>query len=134
MSENFSYDLIKQRYKFLWQVVMYSHSVKGLVEAPMQAVYTLTLISLRFLDTPQKKSEDDKLILKNSFGQEISLSFFPVMSLTFSFIVIIVKSGQAIKIQELCKSIGKREVLTWVCCICSTAIFRIQVHKFGHNV
>ena len=106
---------------------MYSHNVKGLVEAPMQAVYTLTLISLRFLDTPQKSSKDEKFILKNSFGQAISFSFFPVMSLTFSFIAIIVKSGHAIKILEIWKSKGKREVLTWVCCICSTAIFRIQV-------
>jgi hypothetical protein len=106
---------------------MYAHDVKGLVEAPMQAVYTLTLISLRFLDTPQKSSKDDRLIFKNSFGQSISLSFFPIMSLAFSFVAIVIKSGKAIKILDIWKSKRKREVLTWICCICSTAIFRIQV-------
>ena len=110
---------------------MYAHDVKGLVEAPMQAVYTLTLISLRFLDTPHKSSQDERLILKNTFGQSISLSFFPIMSLTFSLIAIIVKSGRAIKILEIWKSKRKREVMTWVCCICSTAIFRIQVPAFN---
>jgi len=34
---------------FHHKVVAYAHDVQGLVEAPIQAIYTLTLISLGFL-------------------------------------------------------------------------------------
>jgi len=57
-------------------VVAYSHDCQGLLESPIQAIYTLTLIALGFLPTPLENSSDNSWVIKNSFGQEISGKLF----------------------------------------------------------
>jgi hypothetical protein len=98
-----------------------------MIEAPIQSIYTLTLIALGYLDTPQKSSRNKKLILQNSFGLSVSLSFLPMMSLAFSFLAIVVNAGRGIMILDIWKKEKKAEVVSWILLLISTSIFRIQV-------
>jgi len=54
------------------QVVSYSQECQALLESPMQAIFTLTLILLGYLPTPIEDSSDEEWIIRNSYGQEIS--------------------------------------------------------------
>jgi hypothetical protein len=55
--------------------VNYAHDCQGLLEAPFQAVFTLTLIVLGFLPTPLESLNDKNFLIKNGFGQTISREF-----------------------------------------------------------
>ena len=85
------------------QVVAYAHDCQGLLESPLQAVYTLTLMAVGVLPTPLEESESSSWLLKNSSGQIISVSFWPALSVAFSFLSIIINCARAVNAIELNK-------------------------------
>ncbi len=83
------------RGKFSALVAAYAKEAQGLLEAPMQLIFTTTLVCLRILPTPFEEVDSDKYVWENSYGGRINLSFVPVASIVFSLLMIVVNASKA---------------------------------------
>jgi hypothetical protein len=80
------------------KAVAYAHDCQGLLESPLQVIFTLTLMALGLLPTPREESIKSSLTIYNSFGQAISVSFWPSLSVALSFFSIIVNCARTINV------------------------------------
>ena len=64
----------------------------------MQVIYTLTLMALGVLPTPREESNNPGLVLVNSSGQAISVSFWPSLSVALSFLSIVVNCARTVNV------------------------------------
>ena len=60
----------------------------GLLESPMQIIYTLTLMAIGVLPTPREESAIGSWTYTSYNGQDISVSFWPSLSVALSFLSI----------------------------------------------
>ena len=108
-------------------MLLFAHGIQGLLESSAQTIFTTVLMTLSYVDTPEKESEDDEYVWTNAFSSSISFSFVPMLSVACGILSIIINSGRAIKIIEICMSVTKSQKCSWIFFIISTALFRIQV-------
>ena len=117
----------KEAKEFSLRVISYSHDCQGLLESPLQLIFTATLICLDVLPTPYEKTrEEQQWVLENSFGATLNISFVPLLSIAFSFISIMVNTIQANNIIGA-QGLGLRRTLTWILYLSTTILFRVQI-------
>ena len=111
----------------LSQVLSFALDIQGLVESPMQTIYTSTLMALSFLDTPEFEPPGSEYKGMSSTANQKYLSLIPTLSVAFGILSIITYSRRAINMAKIWESEAESEVHTWMMCFITTATFRIQV-------
>ena len=107
---------------FSRRVVAYCHESQALLESPMQIVFTTSLICHGILPLPWDKGTT----FSNSFGNEINLSWFPLVSIVFSLASIVFNAGGTVNLLENLLSSNFKRTSTWLLFLLSSVLFRLE--------
>lgn len=108
---------------FSRRVVAYCHECQALLESPMQIIFTTSLICHGILPLPWDKAA----VISNSFGNKIDVSFFPVLSITFSLMSVVFNAGGTVNLMDNVLSSNFKRASTWLLFLLSSVLFRLSV-------
>ena len=104
------------------QILLFCKEIQGLLESPMQIIFTSVLIAHRILPLPWEES----VVYTTSFGFAINLSFLPFCSIIISLAMVIYNTSATVMLIKY-DLYHIKKTLSWIIYLTSTILFRLEV-------